>query len=347
LRAVATILTDGRVGTAGAARRAAPGMPGIIDTHHHVFPPRYARRNLERLLDDSPLLPPSVYLEWSASDALERMDHAGVATAINSITSPGICFEDSDARAEARDCNEFGAQLARDFPGRFGMFAAIPLPDTEGSLRELEYALDILKLDGVGVLTSYAGKFLGDPVFAPVFDELNRRRAVVFVHPTAPCGVGLIPGLSRATLDFPMDTTRTIASLVLGGTFARCRDVRFIFAHGGGMIPSVAQRIEATLRRLSPGERAATAPEGLVRLLRRQHYDLASVVLSPAAMAGVMKLFPVSRLLYGSDEPFNSTVKMSSALSALGLSPSAQHNVRRGNALRLFPRFGVGTAARS
>ena len=164
------------VGAAGAAAmlsvaaaKAEVASPALrtVDVHHHIYPPRYLSENLEHIAKD--IGPVAAKAQnWSPRSAVEKMDQAGVATAINSITSPGVWFEDGDAaRVRARVCNEFGAQLIRDFPGRFGMFAAIPLPDTDGSLKEIEYALDVLKLDGVGLLTSYAGKLLGDPAFAP------------------------------------------------------------------------------------------------------------------------------------------------------------------------------------
>jgi predicted TIM-barrel fold metal-dependent hydrolase len=137
---------------------------------------------------DTRTLPTTAYTSWSPKTALEQMDKANVRTAIVSMTSPGIWWNnDEEARTWARECNEFGAGMARDYPGRFGMFAAIPLPDTEGSLRETAYALDTLNLDGIGLLTSYAGKPLGDPSFGPVFEELNRRKVAVFVHPTMSC----------------------------------------------------------------------------------------------------------------------------------------------------------------
>jgi len=314
----------------------------IIDTHHHIFPPGYTSRHLERLLEISSIVPAADYLNWSARGALDRMDQAGVATAINSITSPGVWFENGEAaRAEARECNEFGAGLARDFPGRFGMFGAVPLPDTEGSLREIEYVLDVLKLEGIGVMTNYSGKLLGDPAFAAVFDELNRRKALVFVHPTTPCCLTPIPGVGVPILDFPVDTTRTMASLVFSGTFSRCPDIRFIFPHGGGVMPSVVQRIASVVQRLKPEERATKLPKGLEYELRRQYYDLASVGSSPVGMTAVLQLYPISQLLFGSDEPFNSTVEMSAALSKLGLRANDLRAIRRENALRLFPRFGV------
>jgi 6-methylsalicylate decarboxylase len=215
-----------------------------IDVHHHIYPPRYSADNHERIANDLGPGLASISVNWSPASAIEKMDRAGVATAINSMTSPGVWFDDGEAgRATSRVCNEYGAQLMLDFPGRFGMFAAIPLPDTEGSLLEIAYALDVLKLDGVGLLSSYAGKLLGDPLFTPVFDELNRRKALVFVHPTMSCCGNVSPGINPTTIEFPTDTTRTIASLLFGGAFARYSDIRFIFSHGGGILVSIMSRI--------------------------------------------------------------------------------------------------------
>src|SRR6185312_1364277 len=178
-----------------AAAEAAGTAPRTVDVHHHIYPPRYLSENVDRIAKDIGGPFASRIENWSPAGAVEKIDQAGVATAVNSMTSPGVWFEDGEAaRTRARVCNEFGAQMMRDFPGRFGMFAAIPLPDTDGSLKEIEYALDVLKLDGIGVLSSYAGKLLGEPAFAPVFEEINRRKAVVFVHPTMSCCGNPIPG---------------------------------------------------------------------------------------------------------------------------------------------------------
>ncbi len=116
-----------------------------IDTHPHIHPPRYTRENLQRIVDDIGVAPASMYLNWSPTGALEKMDRAGAATAINSMSSPGVCFGEA-GRAGARECNEYSAKLVQDHLGRFGMFAALPLPDTDGSLHEFAYALDDFEL---------------------------------------------------------------------------------------------------------------------------------------------------------------------------------------------------------
>ena len=315
-------------------------MLRIIDTHHHIYPPRYVAQNLQRLLDDATMLPASAYQDWTPNLALEHMDRAEIESAITSITSPGIWFEGDDgARARARDCNEFGATMMRDHPGRFGMFAAIPVPDIDGSLAEIAYAFDVLKHDGIGVLTSYAGKLLGDPEFDPVFDELQRRNAKVFVHPTMSCCGNIFPGVSGPTIEFPTDTARAIASLLLRGTFARCPDITFIFSHGGGTLPSIVQRIAGQLRHATPEERARVTPKGFDHELQRQYYDVASVAVNPAGMAAVMKLFPATQITFGSDAPFGSTTQIAEALTKLEFTQSVLNGIRRDNALRLFPRF--------
>lgn len=310
-----------------------------VDVHHHIYPRNYLSENLEQIAKTNGAYAARTR-NWSAQSAVEKMDQAGVATAINSMTSPGVWFEDgAAARTRARACNEFGAQLIRDYPGRFGMFAAIPLPDTDGSLKEIEYALDVLKLDGIGLMTSYAGKLLGDGAFAPVFDELNRRRTVVFVHPTMSCCANPIPDVAPPVIEFPMDSTRTIVSLLLGGGFARYADIRFIFCHGGGMLLPIVQRLHGAAAQMSPEERARRLPSGVDHELQRQYYDVASIGFSPAGMAGLRKLLPSSQLLYGSDEPFSSTLQMSKALASVDFTADELAALQRGNALRLFPRL--------
>jgi 6-methylsalicylate decarboxylase len=331
----------GATAALGGSAFAQGGGPRIIDTHHHIYPPKYVAPNLDRLLKDSAALPASAYTSWTPQYALDQMDKAGIATAIVSMTTPGVWFDDGNdaARMRSRICNEFGAQMIKDHPGRFGMFAAIPLPDTEGSLKETEYAFDTLNLDGIGLMSSYDGKLLGDDAFATVFDELNRRKAKVFVHPTMSCCGNIFPGLNAAIIEFPTDTARTIASLAFNGTMARCPDVTFIFSHGGGVLPSIMQRLAGAAARLKPEEKAKRLPRGLDYELKRQYYDLASVGSAPAAMAAVLKLWPITQLTYGSDAPFGSADAIAEGITRLGLGDADLRLLQRDNAARLFPRL--------
>jgi 6-methylsalicylate decarboxylase len=311
-----------------------------IDTHHHIYPPLFTKHNIDRLLADAQWLPASAYLEWTPAVALAEMERSGVATAITSITSPGIWNGDAaEARRWARECNEFGARMVADFGDRFGMFATIPLADLDGSLAAIAYACDTLRLDGIGLMTSYDGKLLGDPLFAPVFDELNRRKAVVFVHPTtnACCG-RLNPLLDTPLVEFPFDTTRTISSLLLSGTTTRCPDIRFLFCHGGGALPMLAGRIESVVHRYPDAKRAALFPHGFAAEVRKLHYDLVSVT-APGPMAAILALVPATQLTLGSDFPFASAQATVAGLAALDLPAGDTYAIERGNALRLFPRF--------
>ncbi len=193
----------------------------LIDLHHHMLPPAYMAEARHRVVAQGQgYLPPTV-LQWTPENSLAEMDQAGVATAILSISTPGVWFGAvHEARSLARKCNEYAARLVRDHPGRFGLFAAVPLPDIEGSLREIAYALDVLQADGIGLMTSYGDKWPGDPVYAPVFAELNRRKAVVYIHPTGPdCCRDLISFVPYVFTELPHDTTRAVTSLLFSGAF--------------------------------------------------------------------------------------------------------------------------------
>jgi hypothetical protein len=205
-----------------------------IDVHHH-YVPSVQGAAMAKHGGQAP--------KWSLQSSLADMDKAGVTTAVLSLPPPGVWFGDvEEGRSLARACNEHGAQLRRDNPGRFGLFAAIPLPDTEASLREIAYALDVLKADGIGLYTSYSEKYLGDEAFVPVFEELNRRNAMVYTHPVNPtCCSHLADGVGPSSIEFATDTTRTIASLIFGKA-----------AHAGR---AGAGRAEILLRD-RPGQRA-------------------------------------------------------------------------------------------
>lgn len=309
---------------------------GFIDVHHHVFPPAF----LAAVMDAPANSPSRARMEgWNAQRSLAEMDMNGIATAFVSITNPGIWFGNTQsARKLARECNDYSAQLVKDHPGRFGFFAAIPLPDTEGALREIEYSLDVLKADGIGLMTSYGDKWPGDSSFDAVFDELNRRRAVVYFHPTAPnCCRQLIRDIPDPLIEFPHDTTRAITSLLYSGTFARCRDIRFIFSHAGGTIPMLAGRLTQTGALFGIDKKL---PNGVEYELKRLHYEIANSANRPA-MAALMNLVPVSQVLLGTDYPFIPMPATAGELSNLGLSIANLQAIRRDNARALFPRINV------
>jgi predicted TIM-barrel fold metal-dependent hydrolase len=322
------------VGANALARggRAEAQAPSRIDVHHHLAPPSYIGELAPRQL-----LQP-VSRSWTPARSLEDMDKAGVATAITSITTPGVSFGDPvAARRLARDCNEYAARLVVDFPGRFGVFAALPLPDIEGSLRETAYALDVLKADGVCMFTSYGDRWLGDPEFTPVMAELDRRKAVLYTHPTAPnCCRNLVPDVPAPIIEYGTDTTRTIASLVFSGTAARFPNIRFIFSHAGGTMPFLTERF--TRLPLASKDLESRVPRGVQYELTRFYYDVAQST-HPMTLASLLRLVPVSQILFGTDFPFRGSLDHVNGLIGYGFGAADLRAIERDNAVRLLPRL--------
>jgi predicted TIM-barrel fold metal-dependent hydrolase len=321
----------------------APAIPAIaqpaaqkpfrIDTHHHLSSPGFIEAITERKTGQVPLM------KWTPQQSLDDLDKSGVATAILSISEPGTYFGDAAAaRALARECNEFGAKLIAGHPGRFGQFAIVPLPDVEGSLREIAYALDTLKADGICMMTDVQGKFLGDAAFTPVMEELNRRKAIIYTHPARnSCCVNMIPGVPDPVIELGTDTARTIASIVFSGTAHRFPDIQWIFSHAGGTAPALMQRFEGLFRaRKDLQERL---PLGPAHYLGRFCYDTASASTVPPLIA-LTKLVKPSQILFGTDYPFASAATIAAGLRQTGLfSAEELQAIERGNAARLMPRY--------
>jgi predicted TIM-barrel fold metal-dependent hydrolase len=318
----------------GPARSADDPPPRRVDVHHHFFPPGYLD-HVEEVVGNKPS---PLMTGWSAAQVLEHMDKTGVATAIASISPWGPHFKDAaQARQLARLCNDYAAQMSRDHPGRFGLFAAMPLPDVDGALSEVAYALDTLKADGVGLMTSYGDKWPGDPVFAPLFEELDRRKAVVYFHPNTPsCCGSLVPGAQPSMLEWPYDTGRAVVSLLLGGALAKYQNIDWIFSHAGGPVPALAGRIVNMTR--NRNDLAKIAPQGVMRELTRLYYDTANATFAPT-MAALLKFVPISQVLFGSDYPYYSLEENVAGLAEIALSPAERQAIDRGNAARLMPRF--------
>jgi len=317
--------------TASTAPAPAAGGPYRIDVHHHLAPPRYIAALGSKLADQRPVR------EWTPQKSIADMDAAGVATSVTSITYPGLWFGDAEAaRRLARECNDYAAGLRQDYPGRFGMFVNVPLPDVDGALREIEYGLDTLKADGVAVQTSYGERWLGDAAFAPLWEELNRRKAVVYTHPTAPdCCKNLLPEVQYSVLEFATDTTRAAASLLFTGTAARFPDIRWILSHAGGTVPFLTERFTRyplTLRR----DVASKVPNGVLYELKKLHYDVAQAA-TPGALASLVRLAPTSQILFGTDFPFRTSADHVKGLADFGFSAADLRAIERDNALRLMP----------
>ena len=317
--------------------------PHRIDVHHHFVPQIY-KDALSALGSACPApgyQPPIA--NWTVERSLAQMDAAGIASAIVSVTTPGIHFgDDAAAQNLARQCNDAGARMVADRPRRFGLFAALPLPDINASLKEIAYVLDELKADGIGLYTSYERggvRFLGDPTFAPVLDELDGRKALVFVHPTSClCCTHLQPDIADAIIEYGTDTTRTIASLVFGGAAARYRHIRWIFCHAGGTMPYLIQRfIDFSGRDTSA--MAAAMPRGVLHELARFYYDLAQTA-HPGPVGALRAIIPNSQILFGTDYPYGAgCLDQVTRVAACGFSTAELAAVDRANALKLLPRF--------
>jgi predicted TIM-barrel fold metal-dependent hydrolase len=243
--------------------------------------------------------------------------------------------DDAEARRLARACNEYYARIIADHPGRYGMFAVTPLPDIDGALREIEYALDTLKADGIGFFTSYQDRHFGDPYFVPILEELDRRKAIAYFHPCRPdCCHGLVPGLSEAAIEYPFDSTRAIASLLFSGSAARFRNIRFLFSHGGGTVPFLISRFEAWA---ATPDLAPRLPNGVLSALRGFYYDTV-MVTNPGPMAALSRLVPNSQLLFGTDFPYGSAEEQLEGLAACGLGEDDARAIRYQNAAALLAR---------
>jgi predicted TIM-barrel fold metal-dependent hydrolase len=306
-----------------------------IDIHHHLAPPRYIPELVSRQTNQRPLT------EWTVQKSLESMERAGISTSMMSISEPGVWFgDDGEARRIARETNDWGADLVRDYPGKFGLFASLPIPDVDASLREIEHALDVLKADGICMMTSYGGKYLGDASFQPIMAELDRRKAIVFTHPVkANCCRNLVPDVTDNTIELATDTARAIASLLVSGTVGRFPNVRFIFSHAGGTLPVLTGRILAQFN--SSKDLQQRLPRGPIEELRKMYFDTANAS-NQWALAPLLKLVSVSQILYGTDFPFRSPEETSKGLREVGFSASELDAIDRDNALRLLPRLRAG-----
>lgn len=319
--------------------------PYRIDVHHHILPPGYAGALAGRGITGAGGIP---FPAWSLEDSIAMMDRQGIAASVTSISCPGVHFGDARAARElARRCNEASAAMVAAHPKRFGAFATLPLPDVDGALAELEYALDVLKLDGVVLLASQSdGRYLGDPLFDGLFAELQRRAVTVFIHPTIPKTSERIPiGVPGFATEFTFDTTRAVANLVWTGTAERTPDVKYILSHAGGTVPYLAWRWSLLDAHpvLGPQLRER-APAGFLGYLPRFFYDTA-LSANAHALRSLQELVGPSQILFGSDFPFAPEIVTAVSVQGLatydGFDDAARSLIERDNALRLLPSLAV------
>jgi predicted TIM-barrel fold metal-dependent hydrolase len=319
----------------GPTRKASP-RPNRIDVHHHISPRFYTEAiGPEKMVNTYAASRTAAY-DWTPALAIEDMNRGGTATSITSIYSGTHLAEHKDAARLARECNEYAAKMMQDYPARFGMFASLPALDVDATLKEIEYSLDVLKADGVHLITSYRNKWLGDPYYKPIFEELHRRKAVLYTHPVVPdFAQKLITDVPDTVIEIGTDTTRTIASLLFSGVASKYSNVEIIFSHGGGTLPFLIERFTRLAER---PKLAALMPKGLLHEVERFYYDVAQIAY-PAPMAALLKMVPLTQVLFGTDFTFRTAREIADGLKSCNLSARQHRAIDRDNALRLFPRF--------
>ncbi|MFI1702121.1 amidohydrolase family protein [Streptomyces bobili] len=312
---------------------------GLVDVHAHLLPDFY----VQQATAAGHAHPDGMggWPSWSVTAHLDLMDRNGIETAMLSISSPGVHFgDDKTARLLARRVNEYAAELTRDHPGRFGNFVSLPLPDVDGTLEEIPWAFDELGADGVALMTHTHGMYLGDERLDPVFAELDRRRAVVFLHPTSPvCWERSSLARPRPMVEYVFDTARTVTDLVMAGVLTRHPNMRVIVPHCGGTIPVLADRINEFMKLLLPSQQPPTTDA--VQQLRGLYYDMAGTAF-PRQVPALLKLVDPDRVLFGSDYCWTPAPLADAHIAAIDAAESpvdgtTWRSLTTVNATRLFP----------
>ncbi|RVX69749.1 hypothetical protein B0A52_06394 [Exophiala mesophila] len=315
-----------------------------VDVHTHPIPDIYREAlvnagyeasNVSEVFVDGFRTP----YPFTIEGYLDARREQGYNFSILSITAPGVSFLHGNFKAQelARTLNDEMHQYIQAHPTQLGAFGILPLPDLPSSLEEIRYCLDELGFEGIGLYTNYDGKYLGDSFLDPIFEELNQRQATVFVHPTNPPTSPPLQNMSLPVIEYTFDTTRAIANLLFTGTRKRYPDIKFIFSHGGGALPFLADRlgIQSTL----PFHGGRDLDESLAEL-KGYYYDTA-VVLGEPQFAALKALVGADKLLTGSDYPYLPASLVPMAQVALtgfeGFDDAEKEKVDWRNAFELFP----------
>lgn len=309
-----------------------------IEIHAHFIPPTYKKALNDTGLSEKDRIPVPF---WDAEKHLEYMNMMNIDASVASLSSPHVYFDDKmKTRALFREINEAGARLVSDNPKKFGYFASIPLPDIEGALKELEYAYDVLKVDGVKLITNAKGLYLGEAALDPVFEVLNQHKAIIYIHPTMPSAVpqNVLTGNPAPMMEFFFDTARAVTNLILNGTVKRYPDVKIIVPHAGGVLPILVPRIHGVLQIVKKPE---DRPD-VFGAFRNLYYDTAG----PSIMQQLLPLLNITddtHLVYGTDWPFTPTPECISLREVLvntdQITDKQKRKLFHDNALGLLPRF--------
>jgi len=305
-----------------------------VDFHHHFNPPFLVNAAAGNRVGHH-----GGGLNWDIGYSLDDMDKAGIGRAV--ISPPTGFAERTDPAQRGpmiRKVNDYGAELVRDHPGRYVQLVYMPLPNVDVALKEIEYGFASLKVVGVGFATSYGDKYASDSTFAPVFEELNRRKAIAYFHPlAAACCTRVMPELAEEAtlLEIPYDTARLMLGFLFSGAFRRYPDIKWVFSHSGGAVPMFAGRFN---RLLQTTDLSKVAPDGLNAEFRKLYYETANAS-SPPTMAALLKFAPLSQVLFGSDHPYVSDVDNIADLKSCGLSARDMNAILYENAERLVPQL--------
>lgn len=315
----------------------------LIDVHQHVIPDIYKSELASVGVLGSGENP---WPAWSMKRQLELMDELGIDAVLMSIASPGAYFGDAEfTKRLVKTCNEWMAQMVIDYPGKFGAMGFVSLPDVTAACRDVAYALDVLKLDGVNLQTHTAHRYLGHPEEDELYAELDRRKAVVFVHPQRPPAKGM-PEYSfpAGYTELTFDTTRAITNMLYNGTLAKFPNIRWIMPHMGGVTPFLLFRLSGLNDDPKVRERI---PDGVAAYLRRLYYDVAQSA-APLSFRALLEVADPDRILFGTDYPSARPAEkvMRDTAAAVrtfdGFDETLRHKIMAGNAQALLPRFARG-----
>lgn len=317
----------------------------VIDVHCHYVPEEYRQAQMDagRYTIDGWPMP-----AWSIEQQIEDMDRMSIEAAVLGLSSPSLSWGDiNKAIYLARNTNELGATAAQAYPKRLGFFAILPIPDVDASLAEIEYAFDALHADGVVFHSNSDGVYLGDPILDPLMAELDRRKAVVHIHPVKPSAVptGVLDAIPIPTFEFMFDSTRAVANMIYNGTLARNPDIKVICPHMGTLLPLLIGRMAGSIKLLVglnnwPEDRAVPNITGDLKNLYYDSGGAYNLDIQIPALKGIAR---ADRILFGSDYPHTRVEIVTNRLEGLRttgtLTEEEKVGVLRNNALTLFPRF--------
>ena len=277
-----------------------------IDFHAHAILPSYVE-GLKKLKIDAQFEEGFPLPKWSVDEHLKFMDDAGIDFTILSMATPHIYngkkFEKISIEV-ARQINEEFSAICKKFPDKFGFVATIPMPSVEGSIEEIKFSTEKLGALGVKVASNSDGIYLGDEILDPIFEELNRKKSLVILHPSPAKNLPrekVVTGKVMALFEYPADTTRAVLNLLANGTLEKFSEIKFVVPHCGSFLPYMKQRAGAMFQMLAGMN--LMPPTDISAGLKKLYFDLAGDPM-PEQMDFLLKISDENHLIYGSDYPY-------------------------------------------